>query len=149
MHACAVSFACESLQPSQVSHLTANITQLEPSLSVQGYSFKVVSAKHLVSEADAAVLQLSTRKERLDLLAKLKSHAEAAEGVEKDANDDGLPTKAPLQVCASLTAAAIPAWSWTTVTKLCVLPGVLCTPKSMFVTSILSSAAIHHLCLWH
>jgi hypothetical protein len=63
---------------------------------VQGYSFKVVS--NLVGAAERAQLQLSSRKERLDLLAKLKSHAEAAEGVEKDADADGLPAKAPMHV---------------------------------------------------
>lgn len=42
---------------------------------------------------EAAALQLSTRGERLDLLATLQSQAEAREGIEADANDDGLPAK--------------------------------------------------------
>lgn len=58
---------------------------------LQGYSFKVVT--NLVSPDVGATLQLATRSERLDLLATLRSHAEAAEGVEAGANDDGLPSK--------------------------------------------------------
>jgi hypothetical protein len=63
-------------------------TDLRP-LCIQGYSFKVVT--DLVGADIAPTLQLSSRNERLDLLAKLKSHAEAGEGIEKDADEDGLP----------------------------------------------------------
>jgi hypothetical protein len=60
-------------------------------VGVQGYSFKVVT--NLVPPEEAAGLQLSNRSDRLDLLATLKSQAEAAEAIEADANDDGLPAK--------------------------------------------------------
>ena len=64
--------------------------------SLQGYSFKVVT--NLVGPDVAPSLQLSQRNDRLNLLAKLKSHAEAAEGIEKDADDDGLPKKAAVAI---------------------------------------------------
>jgi hypothetical protein len=42
--------------------------------------------------AEEAGLQLATQGERLNLLAKLRS-ADAGEGVEADADEDGIPTK--------------------------------------------------------
>ena len=62
-------------------------------LFLQGYSFKVVT--DLVPPETAQKQQLADRSSRLDLLAKLRSHAEAAEGVEKDDDEDGVPGKKP------------------------------------------------------
>jgi hypothetical protein len=57
----------------------------------QGYSFKVITNLLKPTAAAEHKLLLSTHKERLDLLAKLRT-AEVGEGLEKDANDDGIPT---------------------------------------------------------
>ena len=62
---------------------------------VQGYSFKVLTDL-LEDDRGQGALQLQDRDSRLALLAKLKS-SEAAVGIEKDANDDGLPGKASVR----------------------------------------------------
>jgi DNA excision repair protein ERCC-3 len=74
---------------------------------LQGYSFKVVTNLLGGGAAEEQGLALRTREERLNLLAKLRS-AEAAEGLEKDANDDGLPgvaVKRRKRTMADLTGA--------------------------------------------
>lgn len=63
---------------------------------MQGYSFKVLTNLLGDDRGAGSALQLQDRDSRLALLAKLKS-SEAAAGIEKDANDDGLPGKASVR----------------------------------------------------
>lgn len=63
---------------------------------MQGYSFKVLTTLLEEGRGQQSELQLQDRDSRLALLAKLKS-SEAAAGIEKDANDDGLPGKASVR----------------------------------------------------
>lgn len=57
---------------------------------LQGYSFRVVTDLITPEKVAENNLSMASHQERLDLLAKLRS-LEAGEGLEGDANDDGIP----------------------------------------------------------